>query len=109
LADRIDGHQLLAAQEDPVGLAEEPLLHAIVRAHHDPDRARAYRFTPFVYGPALGAPALGAPSCEAAGGGLAILRALALRVAAVGRDGIRMWSRFRAPQAALADRAPACC
>jgi hypothetical protein len=32
-----------------MGMFEEPLLDAIVRAHHDPDPNRAYRFKPFFY------------------------------------------------------------
>jgi hypothetical protein len=33
-----------------MGMFEEPLLHAIVQAHHDPDPIRAHRFKPHHYG-----------------------------------------------------------
>ncbi|HEX5497622.1 MAG TPA: hypothetical protein VFX03_00280 [Thermomicrobiales bacterium] len=35
-----------------MGMFEEPLLDAIVRAHHEPDPNRAYRYKPFFYGAA---------------------------------------------------------
>ncbi len=33
-----------------MALADEPLLRAIVTAHHDPDPERAFRYTPFLHG-----------------------------------------------------------
>jgi hypothetical protein len=37
-------------------LVEEPLLHAMLQAQHDPDRIRAYRDYPFVLRPVHAAP-----------------------------------------------------
>ena len=32
-----------------MGLSDEPLLRAILTAHHDPDPERAFRYKPFLY------------------------------------------------------------
>ncbi len=91
-----------------MGIAEEPLLYAIVRAHHDPDPVRALRYRPFVYatsgastGPAS-APAQSSPAGHAADA----LRSLLLRATAVGREAIRLRPR---PAQPLGESAPACC
>ncbi|CAA9535487.1 MAG: hypothetical protein AVDCRST_MAG59-195 [uncultured Thermomicrobiales bacterium] len=63
-----------------MGLAEEPLLDAIVRSAHDPDPARAFRYRPFHYGPWSGV----APSARSARQRVGVtVRLRAIRAAAV--------------------------
>ena len=46
-----------------MSLSQEPLLHAIIEAAHDPDPDRAFRFHPFAFRVAAGLPRAGrAPS-----------------------------------------------